>query len=181
MRKAHELNPYDLGMAAAYGYLNSRLGNTDEAIRWMRKAHELNPYDLGMAAAYGYGLIFAGRYSEGTPIMAHAVETFSGHPTWWDYGLFVGAFMLGDTRQAAIASESLRTTATKSHYLAARLIGAKAAGRDQLAGQLADELVAKFPKFAANPRATFVDRKYPADLTDRLVEALRAAGLGNAS
>jgi len=179
--RAVQIGPTSPYAHRAYGYLNSRLGNTDEAIRWMRKAHELNPYDLGMAAAYGYGLIFAGRYSEGTPIMAHAVETFSGHPTWWDYGLFVGAFMLGDTRQAAIASESLRTTATKSHYLAARLIGAKAAGRDQLAGQLADELVAKFPKFAANPRATFVDRKYPADLTDRLVEALRAAGLGNAS
>jgi len=98
-----------------------------------------------------------------------------------DYGVFVGAFMLGDTRKAAIASESLRTTASKSHYLAARLIGARLAGRDQLASQLLNELTAKFPKFAANPRATFVDRKYPADLTDRLVEALRTAGLGNAS
>ncbi|MGC5839191.1 tetratricopeptide repeat protein [Mesorhizobium abyssinicae] len=179
--RAVQIGPTSPYAHRAYGYLNSRLGNTDEAIRWMRKAHELNPYDLGMAAAYGYGLVFAGRYSEGTPIMAHAVETFSGHPTWWDYGLFVGAFMLGDTRQAAIASESLRTTATKSHYLAARLIGAKLAGRDQLAGQLVDELVAKFPKFAADPRATFVDRKYPADLTDRLVQALQAAGLGNPS
>lgn len=179
--RAVQMGPTSPYAHRAYGYLNSRLGNTEEAIRWMRKAHELNPYDLGMAAAYGYGLIFAGRYSEGTPIMAHAVETFSGHPTWWDYGLFVGAFMLGDNRQAAIAAESLRTTATKSHYLAARLIGAKVAGRDQLAGQLVNELIAKFPKFAANPRATFVDRKYPADLTDRLVEALRAAGLGNAS
>jgi hypothetical protein len=38
-----------------------------------------------------------------------------------------------------------------------------------------------FPKFAADPRKTFEQRKYPADLTDRLVEALRAAGLGNSS
>ncbi|CAN7589146.1 tetratricopeptide repeat protein [Mesorhizobium sp. LjNodule214] len=179
--RAVQMGPTSPYAHRAYGYLNSRLGNTDESIRWMRKAHELNPYDLGMAAAYGYGLIFAGKYSEGTPILAHAVETFSGHATWWDYGLFVGAFMLGDTKRAAIASESLRTTATKSHYLAARLIGAKLAARDQLASQLTNELIAKFPKFAANPRSTFVDRKYPADLTDRLVGALRAAGLGNAS
>ncbi len=179
--RAVQMGPTSPYAHRAYGYLNSRLGNMDESIRWMRKAHELNPYDLGMAAAYGYGLIFAGKYSEGTPILAHAVETFSGHPTWWDYGLFVGALMLGDTNRAAIASELLRTTATKSHYLAARLIGAKIAGRDQLASQLTNELVAKFPKFAANPRSTFVDRKYPADLTDRLVGALRTAGLGNAS
>ncbi|WP_027056936.1 tetratricopeptide repeat protein [Mesorhizobium erdmanii] len=165
----------------AYGYVSARLGNTDEAIRWMRKASELNPYDLGMAAAYGYGLIFAGRYAEGTPILAHAAQTFSGHSTWWDYGLFVGQFMLGDMNKAVAASMALRTTATKSHYLAARLIGAKAAGQDDLVRMLLDELNTKFPKFAANPRATFVERKYPADLTERLVGALHAAGLGSAS
>ncbi|MEZ2329316.1 tetratricopeptide repeat protein [Mesorhizobium sp. RCC_202] len=179
--RAIQMGPMSPHAHRAYGYLNSRLGNTDEAIRWMRKAYELNPYDLGMAAAYGYGLIFAGRYDEGMPILGHAVESFSGHPTWWDYGMFVGAFMQGDLKKAAIASESLRTTASKSHYLAARLIGAKISGRDKLASELANELVAEFPKFAADPRATFVDRKYPADLTDRLVQALRAAGIGNPS
>ena len=165
----------------AYGYINSRVGNAEQAISWMRKAYELNPYDLAMAAAYGYGLIFAGKYAEGTPIMAHAVEISSGHPTWWDFGLFAGEFMLGDMKKAAAASTALRTTTTKSHYLAARLISAKILGRDALAARLLDELTAKFPKFAADPRATFVDRRYPADLTDRLVEALRAAGVGGAS
>ncbi|ESZ78132.1 hypothetical protein [Mesorhizobium sp. L103C105A0] len=179
--RAIQMGPTSPYAHRAYGYLNSRLGNTEESIRWMRKAYELNPYDLGMAAAYGYGLIFAGKYAEGTPILTHAVETFSGHPTWWDFGLFAGQFMLGEMNKAAIASESLRTTAMKSHYLAARLIGAKAAGREQLAAKLLDELTTKFPKFAADPRAAFAELKYPADLTDRLVEALRAAGLGNAS
>lgn len=179
--RAVQMGPMNPHAHRALGYLNSRLGNADEAIRLTRKAYELNPYDLGMAAAYGYGLIFAGKYDEGTPILGHAVEAFSGHPTWWDYGLFVGAFMQGDMKKAAIASESLRTTASKSHYLAARLIGAKISGRDKLAGELANELTAEFPKFAADPRATFVDRKYPADLTDRLVQSLRAAGIGNPS
>lgn len=179
--RAAQMGPTSPYAHRAYGYLYSRLGNSEESIRWMRKAHELNPYDLSMAAAYGYGLIFAGKYSQGTPILAHAVEISSAHPTWWDYGLFVGAFMLGDMNRATIASDALRPTATKSHYLAARLIGAKAAGRDQLALKLADELTAKFPKFAADPRATLADRRYPADLTDRLVEALHAAGIGSGS
>lgn len=179
--RAAQMGPTSPYAHRAYGYLYSRLGNSEESIRWMRKAYELNPYDLSMAAAYGYGLIFAGKYSQGTPILAHAVEISSAHPTWWDYGLFVGAFMQGDMNRATIASDALRTTATKSHYLAARLIGAKAAGRDQLARKLADELTANFPKFAADPRATFLDRRYPADLTDRLVEALRAAGIGSGS
>ncbi|MBZ9979070.1 hypothetical protein [Mesorhizobium sp. BR-1-1-10] len=179
--RAVQMGPTSPYAHRSYGYINSRLGNADEALRWMRKAYDLNPYDLAMAAAYGYGLIFAGRYAEGTPILAQAVDASSGHPTWWDFGLFAGELMLGDTNKAAIASSSLRTTATKSHYLAARLIGAKIAGQDNLARKLLDELTAKFPKFTADPRATFIDRKYPPDLTERLVGALRAAGLGNAS
>lgn len=180
-RRAVQMGPTSPYAHRAYGYLNSRLGNSQESIRWMNKAYELNPYDLSMAAAYAYGLIFAGRYKEGTPILAHAAETSSAHPTWWDYGLFVGQFMAGDMNKAALASDALQATPTKSHYLAARLIGAKATGRNRLAHELVDEMTIKFPKFAADPRATFVERRYPADLTDRLVEALRAAGLGNAS
>jgi tetratricopeptide (TPR) repeat protein len=180
-RRAVQMGPTSPYAHRAYGYLNSRVGNSEESIRWMHKAYELNPYDLSMAAAYAYGLIFAGRYSEGTPILAHAAETSSAHPTWWDYGLFVGQFMAGDMNKAALASDALQATPTKSHYLAARLIGARATGRNQLAHELVDEMTVKFPKFAADPRATFVERRYPADLTDRLVEALRAAGLGNGS
>ncbi|RUW49642.1 hypothetical protein, partial [Mesorhizobium sp. M8A.F.Ca.ET.021.01.1.1] len=131
--RAVQMGPTSPYAHRSYGYINSRLGNADEALRWMRKAYDLNPYDLAMAAAYGYGLIFAGRYAEGTPILAQAVDASSGHPTWWDFGLFAGELMLGDTNKAAIASSSLRTTATKSHYLAARLIGAKIAGQDNLA------------------------------------------------
>lgn len=179
--RAIQMGPTSPNAHRAYGYIYSRLGNPDEALRWMRKAYDLNPYDVSMAAAYGYGLIFAGRYTEGTPLLAHAVDASSGHPTWWDFGLFAGEFMLGDMNKATIASNALRTTATKSHYLAARLIGAQIAGQDGQARKLLDELSAKFPKFAANPRATFVDRKYPADLTERLIGALRASGLESAS
>ncbi|TIU95804.1 MAG: hypothetical protein E5W09_19700 [Mesorhizobium sp.] len=155
-RRAVQMGPTSPYAHRAYGYLNSRLGNSEESIRWMHKAYELNPYDLSMAAAYAYGLIFAGRYREGTPILAHAAETSSAHPTWWDYGLFVGQFMAGDMNKAALASDALQATPTKSHYLAARLIGAKATGRNQLANELADEMTVKFPKFTADPRATFV-------------------------
>jgi len=164
-----------------YGYVNARLGRTDESIRWMRKAYELNTYDLSMAASYGYALIFAGRYREGTPIVTRAVEASSSHPSWWDFGLFVGAFMQGDMRRAGDAAEALTSASTKSHYLAARLIVADAAGDDKAKRTIMAELTKDYPKFVANPRRTFIQRKYPADLTDRLVDALRLAGLGGAS
>lgn len=165
----------------AYGYLNSRLGNTDESIRWMRKAYELNTYDLSMAASYGYGLIFAGDYARGTPIMARAVEGSSSRPSWWDFGLFLGQFMLGNMKAAANTAQSLKPASPRSHYLAARLIAADyendAATRDQLIAAINEQ----YPRFVADPRRVFEQREYPPDMVDKLVQALRAAGLGKGS
>jgi Tfp pilus assembly protein PilF len=180
-RNAIQMGSTSASVHRSYGYLDSRLGRPETAIRWMRKAYELNTYDLGMGAAYGYGLIFAGRYAEGTPILARAVEASSVHPTWWDFGLFVGEFMLGRMDGARNASDALTTTLPKSHYLAARIISASAAGDEAQAKQLIETLTLKFPQFAADPRKTFLERNYPVDLTDHLVKALREAGMPNAS
>lgn len=176
--RAVQMGPTSPYAHRAYGYMNSRLGNSDESIRWMKKAYELNTYDLSMAAAYAYGLIFAGKYHEGTPIMARAVEASSAHPNWWDYGLFIGRFMQDDMQAAAQATTAFAPMEMKSHYLAARLIAARFNGDEKTAAQLRTEIGNRFPKFFADPRATLVERKYPPDLTERLVRALRDAGLG---
>jgi tetratricopeptide (TPR) repeat protein len=165
----------------AYGYINSRLGNPSESIRWLRKAYELNTFNLAMAASYAYALIFAGDYDQGTPLMARAVEASSAHPAWWDFGLFLGEFMLGDEKKAMTTAAALAPTANKSHYLAARLIAANNDGNAKVRGNLLSELTTRFPKFSADPRSALVKRNYPPDLTDRLVAALRAAGLGSGS
>ena len=164
----------------AFGFVTARTGSAEESIRWMKKAYELNTYDLGMAASYGYALIFAGKYPEGTAIMARAVDAASAHPSWWDYSLFLGAFMQGDPDRAARAAEVLAAS-RKAHYLAARIIVADEAGKHELADKLLGELTGGFPKFAANPEAVLRAANYPKDLAERFVAALRAAGLRSAS
>jgi tetratricopeptide (TPR) repeat protein len=165
----------------AYGYINSRLGNPDEAVRWLRKAYDVDTFNLAMAASYAYALIFAGDYKQGTPLMARAVEASNAHPTWWDFGLFVGEFMLGDDKKAMTAAASIAPTARKSHYLAARLIAAEYDGNNETRLKLLNELATEFPKFSADPRSALMKRNYPSDLTNRLIGALRAAGLGSGS
>jgi len=160
----------------AYGFLNSRVGDMTESIRFMRKAYELNTYDLSMAAAYGYSLIFAGDYKTGEPIMERAVEASSAHPNWWDYALFLAAFMIGDDARAARATEALTST-KKAHYYAARLIAANNSGNTVQARALIDEIMREYPAFAANPREAYENANYPADMVSRLETALRAAGL----
>jgi tetratricopeptide (TPR) repeat protein len=164
----------------SYGFLNSRIGNSAEATRWMRKAYELNTYDLSMAAAYAYALIFSGSYKEGAAIMERAVEASSAHPSWWDYGLFLARFMLDDTARSARAAESL-ATAKRGHYLAVRAIAADCTGKPELARELINEIVLEHPKFAADPRAFFVEGQYPPAMTEKLLGALRHAGLGGPS
>ncbi|MGB3390184.1 MAG: hypothetical protein WBA88_19625 [Pseudaminobacter sp.] len=179
-RRAVKTGPTSPYAHRALGFLTSRMGNSAESIRWMRKAYELNTYDLSMAAAYGYALIFSADYAEGAPIMARAVDASSAHPAWWDYALFLAEFMSGDEERASRATNALVTT-KKAHYLGARLIAANWAGKADVARGLLAEIRADHPAFAANPRATFEKGQYPAELINRLVDALRDAGLGDPS
>ena len=103
------------------GYVLTRSPTPAESLRWTRKAYELNTFDLGMAASYGYALIFNADYGQGTPILQRAVTASSAHPTWWDYGLFLGHFMQDDAQSAANAVSALASS-RRAHYLAARLI-----------------------------------------------------------
>ena len=156
--------------------MQTRSGLDEESLRWMKKAYEINPYDLSMAASYGYALVFAGRYAEGTPLLDRAVEAISAHPTWWDFGLFLGLYMTGDFHRAQAVSSALVAN-DSSHYLAARLIVADRTGDAKTAGKLIDEIRQNYPRFAANPRLAFTTRNYPEDMTDRLANDLAHTGL----
>lgn len=162
------------------GYVLSRTANLREALRWTRKAYELNEFDLGMAAAYGYALIFAGDYAAGTPILDRAVMAASAHPTWWDYGLFLGQFMLGDMEAASNAVSPLGSS-DRAHYIAARLAVAYELGEQEKVAGLLVQLRNGNSVFAANPEAFFRKGNYPESLAARLLESLRAAGLMGAS
>jgi hypothetical protein len=162
------------------GFLYSRRGDTLEAERWMRKAYEFNTYDLSMAASYGYALVYATDYQKGASILQRAVDASSGHPTWWDYTLFMARFMQDDMEAASRATDALLKP-RKCHYLAARLVAAHWRGDRQSAAALASELAAAYPEFVADPAATMRKANYPAALTEKLVGALRSAGLNGSS
>lgn len=179
-RRAIELAPNSPSAHRSMAYVLSRTANVSEALRWVRKAHELNEFDLGMAAAYGYALIFAGDYAAGTPILQRAVAAASAHPTWWDYGLFLGQFMLRDMAAASSAVSSLASS-DRAHYIAARLVVAHELGETERAAALLAQLRAGNSPFAADPEAFFRRGQYPETLTGRLVESLRMAGLMGAS
>lgn len=179
-RRAIQMGPASPYAHRSYGYLLLRLGNDSEGLAWMHKAYDLNPHDLSMAASYAYALVFSGNYADAVPILERAVRASSSHPSWWDYSLFLARFMLGDTEEAANATLALQTT-KRAHYLAVRMIVAHQHGDADKVDELRSVIVEEYPLFAADPRAYFVEARYPADLVDRLMEAISAAGLVSAS
>lgn len=179
-RLAVQLAPNSPYAHRSMGYVLSRTTSPTEALRWTRRAYELNLFDLGMAASYGYALIFAGDYAEGTPILQRAVKVASAHPTWWDYGLFLGHFMSGDMAAASNAVSALASS-RRAHYIAARLIAAHELGQTAEAARLLAELQNGHSVFSTDPEAFFRNGNYPEDMTVRLVAALRGAGLIGAS
>jgi len=179
-RRAIQMAPTSPYAHRAYGFLYASTRNSHDAVKWMKKAYELGRYDLSMAAAYGYALVLAGRYVDGSPILEHAVDISSSHPSWWDYGLFLGGYMLDHKHVAADATDALTTT-KRSHYLAARLIAAKLRNDETGRQQLLSDLVQNHKSFAANPRATYEKAGYPPDLVEKLLRGLRDAGLSGES
>lgn len=179
-RKSVQMAPTSPYAHRAYGILYVGLKNNAESIRWMKKAYELGRFDLSMAAAYGYALIMSGRYVDGSPILEHAVSAASARPSWWDYGLFLGEFML-DRDEVAIRATDALITSKRAHYVAARLIAAKLRKDEAASQELLAELVKNHGKFVADPRSVYRKAGLPEDMIEKLLAELRAAGLADAS
>jgi tetratricopeptide (TPR) repeat protein len=175
-RRAVQMAPTSPYAHRAYGFLYTRMGITGEALKWMEKAYRLGRYDFNMAAAYGYALIMSGNYDDGTPVIYSAVTNSSARPSWWDYTLFLGAMMTGQLGLAADATDSLTAT-RRPHYLAARLLAASHRDQEEDVNRLRAELAEKHKKFVTDPRGYYERADYPADMIERLVNALREAGL----
>jgi hypothetical protein len=175
-RRALELGPNSPAAHRSYGYVISRTASDDETLRWARRAYELNRFDLGMAAYYAYELIFSGRYEEGTPIMQRAVSAASSHPSWWDYALFLGYFMLSDESRAADAISPLGAS-KRGHYLAARLVVAHGRRDEREVLRLIEQIGRDYPAFVDDPTSYFRRGRYPEDMIERFVDALQEAGL----
>lgn len=179
-RMAVHLSPGSPYAHRSMGYVMSRTSSVEESLRWTRKAYELNTFDLGTAASLGYRLIFAAEYAEGTPILQRAVTAASAHPTWWDYGLGLGYLML-DEPQALAAAVGPLAASKRAHYRALRLVAASVNGDEGHSAQLLQQIKSGNSNFAADPRSFFVRGEYPESLTERFLEALKRAGLFEAS
>ncbi|MBK8457346.1 MAG: hypothetical protein IPL47_09765 [Phyllobacteriaceae bacterium] len=173
-RKGVELGPNKATAYRAQGYVLSRMGDARAGLAWMGKAIAANPYDMSLAASAGNSFVMAGEYATGAVLLAKAARITPVHPNWWDYALFLGAFMTGDKETAWSAADALAAS-ERRHYIAARLVAAVARGDHAQARELAVSLKSNKADFAADPQKAFREAKYPEDMARKLADAIKAA------
>lgn len=174
-RRAVELSP---GSAIAYRALAwaQQASNENQlAHSSIEQATKLNPYDLGIAASYGSSLLSVGKFAKATEVMERVMEASPVHPSWWDFTTFIAAFQVGRTDLVAISSRNLGGH-NRSHYCAARMIAADMTGDEELRLKMLQLMNKHHADFLAGARDFFAGFM-PVDAADKLVTALRHAGL----
>ena len=86
---------------------------------------------------------FAGDYREGASILQRAVDASSAHPTWWDYGLFLAEFMLGDMDKAR--GPPMRCSCPRNRTILPRASSSRSRAATVSRGALAAELGGTYP------------------------------------
>jgi TolB-like protein len=151
-------------------------GDVEPAMQLGRRALELNPYDSDIMADVGARFVQTGRYSEGADLIRKAAAANPADPPWYDFFLFLAAYMQQDIDGARMAAERI----PPGDYvpgLIARAIMAAHIGDPARAGDLLVRLKEVQPEYARDPAAALARRRFIPDIHRRLLQGLEQAGL----
>ncbi len=178
--KALALGPESPHAHRAMSFVLSKTGNGLQSVVWAKKAHDLNPYNLDLTASYGYAQAMTeGDFAGGQKLLRDAVDSASSVQPWWVYGLVLSLYMTGDVETAYSYADRMRTR-NSGHYVAVRMILAHETGNTAEAEELLAKLVSGNSAFAKDPAAFCKEARYPAALSEKILEGLRKAGFSAA-
>jgi len=179
-RHAVELNP---ASGRAYQMLFVVLfarGDLAAAFTAGDKAMALNRYDLTTVAEYGGRLIMRGEVDRGMAMLRRAGETDGVRPSWQNFYLFLGSYLVADVKEAAFHAEQI----TAEDYplgLVARAIAANLTGDKDRARRLIARLIELNGAWRTDARGELQRVNLKPEIVDRLVRDLAAAGLPGAT
>lgn len=169
--------PVSARSAREVGFVYSWQGAFGAMRDWFERAYDLNPNDTSIAASHGYGLFLTGEFESSVEVFSKAIEAMTRHPAWWDLYYSLGLLMIDRVDEA---KEAIKPVGLKKRGLFYIMLNAVYAHRQDdrfRAAYLVRELKERYPKFAADPEASFEKRHYPPELVNILVDSLRQSGL----
>lgn len=151
-------------------------GDMKQAFAAADRAIAANPYDTNILGEYGARLVAMGQVARGMTMLNEAATHNLSRPAWFDFHLFIGAYLQGDLASAAQHASVIENDRSLFGLLA-RALAAKAAGDGDKAKQAIDRLVAINKGWATSPRGQLAKFFPSAEVQDRLLRDLETAGL----
>jgi tetratricopeptide (TPR) repeat protein len=174
---AVELKPYSARANEVLFVIRFTRGDTDLAFDIADRALALNPYDSNIVGEYGARLIAVGQVARGTAMLNDAAAHSVVRPGWFDFHLFLAAYLAGDVA-AAIRRASVIANDNSLLGLLAGALAAQLAGEPGRARQSIDRLAAINPGWRTAPERQLAKFFPAASVRDRLLHDLQAVGLG---
>jgi tetratricopeptide (TPR) repeat protein len=152
------------------------LGQFEEGLKAGERAIEANPYDSDIIATVGARRIAAGDVDAGMRLVEEATAFNTVKPPWYDFALFVGAYLKGDLAAMQRYAELMKP-GDYPFALIARAILAAQIGEQAKASEAVRRLVKMQPEFGQNTRAALARYGAAPQVIDKLVQGLAKAGL----
>ncbi|MFI5015829.1 MAG: hypothetical protein ACHQAY_26125 [Hyphomicrobiales bacterium] len=173
---AFELKPQSARAQEALSVIWFTRGEIALAFAAAERAMALNPYDTNVVADYGSRLVAIGQVDKGMAMLSEAAAHSVARPSWFEFYMFLGTYLAGDLAAASRHASLIASDGSPLGLIARAVIAGLGGERDK-ARQAIDRLVALNPAWRTEPRRQLAKFFPAAEVQDRLLRDLEAAGL----
>lgn len=151
-------------------------GAIDDALKSGREALARNPYDPDVLASLGARYVQLNRPAEGLPLLEQAVALSNGRPPWYDFFLYLAAYLTGATKLAEAHAALINAEETPFGLIGRAMAAAASGDRFALENAL-QSLRQKVPLFDLDARLYLARRGFSTEVAERILAVINSGGL----
>ncbi|KUL96904.1 hypothetical protein DK26_02650 [Bosea sp. WAO] len=151
-------------------------GAVEDALKSGQEALARNPYDPDVLASVGARYVQLNRPAEGLPLLERAVALSNGRPPWYDFYLYLAAYLTGATRLAEAHAALINAEETPLGLIG-RAMAAAASGDGFAQEHALQTLRQKVPLFDLDARLYLARRGFSTEVAERILAVINSGGL----
>lgn len=151
-------------------------GAIDDALKSGQEALARNPYDPDVLASLGARYVQLNRAAEGLPLLERAVALSNGRPPWYDFFLYLAAYLTGATKLAEAHAALINAEETPFGLIGRAMAAAASGDRFALENAL-QSLRQKVPLFDLDARLYLARRGFSTEVAERILAVVSSGGL----